>query len=46
MCYGKSRNDAAAKVEALALRAIAERLDKSELVASLITIETMERAPA
>ena len=46
MCYGTSRNDAAAKVEALALRAIADRLDEGEMAASPITIETMERAQA
>ena len=34
MCYGVSRNDAAAKVEALALRAIADRLDEGEMAAS------------
>ncbi|WP_414039523.1 type II toxin-antitoxin system HicB family antitoxin [Acidithiobacillus sp. M4-SHS-6] len=46
MCYGVSRTDAAAKVEAMALRAIAERLDEGEMAASPITIETMERAQA
>ena len=46
MCYGTSRNDAAAKVEALALRAIADRLDEGEMAASPITIETMERVQA
>jgi len=44
MSYGVSRKDAAAKVEALALRAIADRLDAGEMDASTITIETMERA--
>ena len=33
MCYGVSRNDAAAKVKALALRAIADRLDEGEMAA-------------
>ena len=46
MCYGMSRKDAAAKVQALALRAIADRLDEGEMEASTITIETMERAQA
>lgn len=34
MCYRVSRNDAAAKVEALALRVIADRLDEGEMAAS------------
>ena len=46
MCYGMSRKDAAAKVEALALRAMADRLNEGEMEASTITIETMERAQA
>lgn len=35
MCYGVSRNDAAATVEALTLKAIASRLDEGEMTASL-----------
>jgi len=41
MCYGASRNDAAAKVEVLALRAIADPPDEGEMPASPITIEPM-----
>ncbi|MBU2755643.1 type II toxin-antitoxin system HicB family antitoxin [Acidithiobacillus sp. CV18-2] len=34
MCFGSSRMDAAAKAEALALRAIADRLDEGEMTPS------------
>ncbi|MSU56111.1 MAG: type II toxin-antitoxin system HicB family antitoxin, partial [Candidatus Taylorbacteria bacterium] len=39
LCYGATRKEAQAKVEALALRAVAERLDSGELVSGLCSVE-------
>ena len=38
MCYGRDRNEAAAKVQALALRVIAERLDHGEAPPELLSV--------
>ncbi|MGE3842625.1 MAG: type II toxin-antitoxin system HicB family antitoxin [Vicinamibacterales bacterium] len=38
MCYGESRDDAVARVQALALRAIAERLEHGEAPAQFLTV--------
>lgn len=38
MCYGKSRGEAVAHVQALALRVLAERLDHDEAPAEALTI--------
>jgi hypothetical protein len=38
MCYGKDRNDAIARVQALALRVIAERLEHQEAPADLLYV--------
>jgi hypothetical protein len=46
LCYGASRVDAATKVEALALRVLAERLDKGEIPAFPLNLETTENALA
>ena len=35
LCYGKTRQDAIAKVEALALRVIADRIDHGETIPEL-----------
>lgn len=44
LCYGASRVEAATKVEALALRVLAERLDKGEMPAFPINLETAGNA--
>jgi hypothetical protein len=38
MCYGASRDEAVARVQALALRVIAERLEHGEAPAELLTL--------
>jgi predicted RNase H-like HicB family nuclease len=38
LTYGVTRIDAAAKVQALALRALAERLEQGEAVPELLTV--------
>ncbi len=38
LTYGVTRTDAVAKVQALALRALAERLEQGEAVAELLTV--------
>ena len=38
MTYGVTRTDAVAKVQALALRALAERMEAGEAVAELLTV--------
>ena len=38
MCYGGDRNEAVARVQALALRVIAERLEHRETPPELITV--------
>jgi predicted RNase H-like HicB family nuclease len=38
MCYGQDRNDAVARVQALALRVIAERLEHGEAPAELLNV--------
>jgi predicted RNase H-like HicB family nuclease len=38
MAYGSTRVDAVAKVQALALRALAERMDNGEAVPELLTV--------
>lgn len=38
MAYGTTRTDAVAKVQALALRALAERMDNGEAVPELLTV--------
>lgn len=38
LCYGRDRNDAVARVQALALRDIAERLEHGEAPAELLTV--------
>jgi predicted RNase H-like HicB family nuclease len=38
MCYGTTRGEAVAKVQALALRVIAERLEHQEAPAELLTV--------
>jgi predicted RNase H-like HicB family nuclease len=38
MAYGTTRVDAVAKVQALALRALAERMDNGEAVPELLTV--------
>ena len=38
MCYGTTRNKAVARVQALALRVIAERLEHSEVPPELINV--------
>jgi predicted RNase H-like HicB family nuclease len=43
MCYGADRNEAVAKVQALALRVIAERLEHRETPAELLNV-TFEAA--
>jgi predicted RNase H-like HicB family nuclease len=39
LAYGVSRTDAVARVQALALRALAERLELGEAVAELLSVE-------
>lgn len=39
LAYGVSRVDAVARVQALALRALAERLEQSEAVPELLSVE-------
>ena len=39
LTYGVSRTDAVAKVQALALRALAERMEQGEAVAELLNVE-------
>ncbi len=36
LCYGESREDAVAKVEALALRVVADRLDHGEPILPIV----------
>ena len=43
MCYGADRNDAVARVQALALRVLAERLEHKEAPAELLKV-TFEAA--
>jgi predicted RNase H-like HicB family nuclease len=38
LCYGHDRNDAVARVQALALRVIAERLEHGEAPAELLNV--------
>jgi predicted RNase H-like HicB family nuclease len=38
LCYGQSRDEAVAKVQALALRVIAERLDHQEAPAEFLNV--------
>jgi predicted RNase H-like HicB family nuclease len=38
MCYGADRNEAVARVQALALRVIAERLEHQEAPAELLNV--------
>jgi predicted RNase H-like HicB family nuclease len=38
MCYGQDRNEAVARVQALALRTIAERLEHGEAPAEFVTV--------
>jgi predicted RNase H-like HicB family nuclease len=38
MCYGQDRDDAVAKVQALALRVIAERLEQRESPAEFLNV--------
>lgn len=38
MCYGTSRDEAIARVQALALRVLAERLEHSEAPAELLAV--------
>ena len=38
MCYGADRDDAVARVQALALRVIAERLEQREAPAEFLTV--------
>ena len=38
MCYGASREEAVARVQALALRVIAERLEHGEVPAELLEV--------
>ena len=38
LTYGMTRTDAVAKVQALALRALAERLEQGEAVPELLTV--------
>jgi hypothetical protein len=38
MCYGKDRDEAVAKVQALALRVIAERLEHPEAAAEFLNL--------
>ena len=38
MCYGQDRDEAVAKVQALALRVIAERLEQREAPAELLNV--------
>jgi predicted RNase H-like HicB family nuclease len=38
LAYGKSRQDALARVEAVALRVIAEKLDQGEIQADLVSV--------
>lgn len=38
MCYGRDRDEAVAKVHALALRGIAERLEHREAPAELVNV--------
>ena len=38
MCYGQDRDEAVAKVQALALRVIAERLDHREAPAEFLNV--------
>jgi len=38
MCYGQDRDEAVAKVQALALRVIAERLEHREAPAELLNV--------
>ena len=38
LCYGKDRNEAVARVQALALRVIAERLEHGEAPAELLNV--------
>ena len=46
LCYGVSRVEAAKRVEALALRVLAERLDNGEMPAFSLNLETTENALA
>ena len=43
MCYGQDRDEAVARVQALALRVIAERLEQREAPAELVNV-TFEAA--
>ncbi len=38
MCYGQTRDDAVAKVQALALRVIADRLEHRESAPELVSV--------
>jgi predicted RNase H-like HicB family nuclease len=38
LCYGKDRDEAVARVQALALRVIAERLENAEAPAELLNV--------
>ena len=38
MCYGRDRNDAVARIQALALRVIAERLEHGEAPAEFLNV--------
>jgi predicted RNase H-like HicB family nuclease len=38
LCYGRDRNDAVARIQALALRVIAERLEHGEAPAELLNV--------
>ena len=38
MCYGQDRDEAVARVQALALRVIAERLEHREVPAELLNV--------
>ncbi|MBU2856392.1 type II toxin-antitoxin system HicB family antitoxin [Acidithiobacillus ferrooxidans] len=46
LCYGASQVEAATRVEALALRVLAERRDKGEIAAFPINLETAGNALA
>lgn len=38
LCYGRSRDDAVARIQALALRVIAERLEHGEAPPELVSV--------
>jgi predicted RNase H-like HicB family nuclease len=38
LCYGRDRNDAVARIQALALRVIAERLEHGEAPAEFLNV--------